>query len=144
MKTLVTVGLGLSVALLTACAATPAKQAAADTTATTATTATTTAPVATASAPVAATNTFTQSVRQFDCNTGISVLVKYLSSEQVAVQVQNYAATLTIAPAASGSRYVATQGLFGFGGEWHEKGNMGVFAAKNVHGTPIQMTCQAA
>lgn len=141
MKTLVTAGLGLSVALLTACAATPAKQAAADTTATTTTT---TAPVATASAPVAATNTFTQSVRQFDCNTGISVLVKYLNTEQVAVQVQNYAATLTIAPAASGSRYVATQGLFGFGGEWHEKGNMGVFAAKNVHGTPIQMTCQAA
>lgn len=136
MKKLITVGLGLSVALLTACAASPAKQS------TTTATTNTAAPVATTQ--VAATNTFTQSVRQFDCNTGVSVLVKYLNTEQVAVQVQNYTATLNIAPAASGSRYVATQGLFGFGGEWHEKGNMGLLSAKNVHGTPIQMTCQAA
>lgn len=136
MKKLITAGLGLSVALLTACAASPAKQS------TTTATTNTAAPVATTQ--VAATNTFTQSVRQFDCNAGLSVLVKYLNTEQVAVQVQNYTATLNIAPAASGSRYVATQGLFGFGGEWHEKGNMGLLSAKNVHGTPIQMTCQAA
>lgn len=139
MKKLITVGLGLSVALLTACAASPAKQS------TTTATTNTPAPVAkTQVAAPAATNTFTQSVRQFDCNAGLSVLVKYLNTEQVAVQVQNYTATLNIAPAASGSRYVATQGLFGFGGEWHEKGNMGLLSAKNVHGTPIQMTCQAA
>lgn len=137
MKKLITVGLGLSVALLTACAASPAKQS------TTTATTNTAAPVATTQV-TAATNTFTQSVRQFDCNAGLSVLVKYLNTEQVAVQVQNYTATLNIAPAASGSRYVATQGLFGFGGEWHEKGNMGLLSAKNVHGTPIQMTCQAA
>lgn len=128
MKKFMIAGVGLSVALLTACAGTTTSKP-------------TTSP---ASTPAAQAPAQTATVRQFDCNTGLSVLVKYLNDEQVAVQVQNYTATLNIAPAASGSRYVATQGLFGFGGEWHEKGNMGLLSAKNVHGTPIQMTCQAA
>lgn len=128
MKKFMIAGVGLSVALLTACAGTTTSKP-------------TTSP---ASTPAAQAPAQTATVRQFDCNTGLSVLVKYLNDEQVAVQVQNYTATLNIAPAASGSRYVATQGLFGFGGEWHEKGNMGLLSAKNVHGSPIQMTCQAA
>ena len=130
MKKLVIAGMGASLALLTACTGTTTSKPAVTTP---------------ASTPVAAKTAQTQTtVRQFDCNTGLSVLVKYLNDEQVAIQVQNYAATLNIAPAASGSRYVSTQGLFGFGGEWHEKGNLGMLAAKNVHGKPIEMTCQAA
>ncbi|MFL1731478.1 MliC family protein [Moraxella oculi] len=81
--------------------------------------------------------------REFSCDNGLVVSTSYLSDEKIMLKTREFQGILTIAPSGSGSRYVSNQGLFGYGGEWHEKGNIGILSAKNVHGQPIQTTCQA-
>ena len=90
--------------------------------------------------------TVSQHTRAFNCpELGSTVHVKHLTAEQIQLSMQhsaqNYQATLTLAPSASGARYVSTSGLFGYGGEWHEKGNQAVFSYKGIHGSPATTTC---
>lgn len=80
-------------------------------------------------------------VTKFECNNGLAVTVKTLANDQIYLTTQKYTATMALAPAASGERYVATQGLFGYGGEWHQKGNEAVLSYKGVHGTNGQVNC---
>lgn len=102
-------------------------------------TATTSTATSQAPAPVAQVTSQT-----YDCDNGLALNVRYLGTDKVQVSMQGYTGELTIAQSASGSRYVSNTGLFGYGGEWHQKGNMGILAAKNIHGTPIQTVCQKA
>ncbi len=96
----------------------------------------------TSKAPAPAAQTVT--THTYDCDNGLALNVSYLGTDKVQVSMQGYTGELAIAQSASGSRYVSNTGLFGYGGEWHQKGNMGILAAKNIHGTPIQTVCQKA
>lgn len=80
---------------------------------------------------------------RFQCDNGLTVFVKQLSTEQIQLNVQNYQAVLDLAPAGSGERYLSTKGLFGTGGEWHQKGNEAFFGYKGVHGAIGSTTCTA-
>lgn len=80
-------------------------------------------------------------VTKFECNNGLTVTVKTLADDKIYLTTQKYTATMALAPAGSGERYVATQGLFGYGGEWHQKGNEAVFSYKGVHGANGQTSC---
>lgn len=90
-------------------------------------------------------NTKTKTVQagqtRFQCDNGLTVFVKQLSPEQIQLNVQNYQAVLDLSPAASGERYLSTKGLFGTGGEWHQKGNEAYFGYKGVHGAVGATTC---
>lgn len=76
------------------------------------------------------------------CDNGIQVQATQLSDESVGIKVDNYTATLKIAPSGSGSRYVSNQGLFGSGGEWHTKGHEAHFAYTGVHGAKGETVCR--
>lgn len=78
---------------------------------------------------------------RFQCDNGLTVFVKQLNTEQIQLNVQNYQATMDLAPAGSGERYLTTKGLFGTGGEWHQKGNEAFFGYKGVHGAVGATTC---
>lgn len=78
---------------------------------------------------------------KFECNNGLTVTAQRISPEQLQLTTQQYRGVLTLAPAASGERFVATQGLFGYGGEWHQKGNDAVFSYKGIHGADGQTQC---
>ena len=60
-------------------------------------------------------------VQSFSCENGLSVQVRNLSTDQVELRLDDKVATLSSAVAGSGERYVANQGLFGKGAEWHQK-----------------------
>lgn len=81
--------------------------------------------------------------QKFECNNGLSVHITHLGNDQIELNTQTYRATLTQAPSGSGERYTATQGLYGYGGEWHQKGNQAHFSYKGVHGANGATTCNA-
>ncbi|WLF84761.1 MliC family protein [Moraxella sp. ZY210820] len=86
----------------------------------------------------------TSSVTQkFECQNGLTVHVTNLNDDKIQLNTQTYSATLTQVPSASGERYTATQGLYGYGGEWHQKGNQAHFSYKGVHGANGETTCNA-
>lgn len=60
-------------------------------------------------------------VQSFSCENGLSVQIRNLSTDQVELRLDDKVATLSSAVAGSGERYVANQGLFGKGAEWHQK-----------------------
>lgn len=81
--------------------------------------------------------------QHFECDNGLTAIVKYLNADQIHLTVQNYQAVLTLAPSASGARYVTDKGLFGYGGEWHQKGTReAFFSYKGVHGSPGDSICK--
>ena len=59
---------------------------------------------------------------RFSCENGLSVQVRSLSNSQIELRLDDKQAVLNSAVAASGERYTATEGLFGKGAEWHQKG----------------------
>lgn len=85
----------------------------------------------------------TATTQKFECNNGLTVHVTHLGNDQIELNTQTYSATLTQAPSGSGERYTATQGLYGYGGEWHQKGNQAHFSYKGVHGANGATTCNA-
>ena len=60
---------------------------------------------------------------------GLSVQIRNLSTDQVELRLDDKVATLSSAVAGSGERYVANQGLFGKGAEWHQKGSEAFFGS---------------
>lgn len=100
-------------------------------------TSTATAPVAT---PVSA------SVQKFSCNIGLDVTIKHLGNDQIELTTSPDVkrAVLSQAPSGSGERYVTNTGLWGNGGEWHQKGGEAHFSYVGVHGgQPKSATCTA-
>lgn len=83
------------------------------------------------------------SSKTFLCQNGIAPTLNYINDSQAQITIDNQTSTLTLAPAASGSRYVSETGIFNHGGEWHQKGDLAVFSYKNYHGIPAQTNCQA-
>ncbi|MDO4427754.1 MAG: MliC family protein [Moraxella sp.] len=82
----------------------------------------------------------------FSCNIGLDVTVKHLGNDQIELVTSPDVkrAVLTQAPSGSGERYVTSTGLWGQGGEWHQKGNEAHFSYVGVHGgTPKSAVCTA-
>ena len=82
-------------------------------------------------------------VQSFSCENGLSVQVRNLSTNQVELRLDDKVATLSSAVAGSGERYVANQGLFGKGTEWHQKGSEAFFGFTDPYGNKVETSCSA-
>ena len=82
-------------------------------------------------------------VQSFSCENGLSVQVRNLSTNQVELRLGDKVATLSSAVAGSGERYVANQGLFGKGAEWHQKGSEAFFGFTDPYGNKVETSCSA-
>ena len=82
-------------------------------------------------------------VQSFSCENGLSVQVRNLSTNQVELRLDDKVATLSSAVAGSGERYVANQGLFGKGAEWHQKGSEAFFGFTDPYGNKVETSCSA-
>jgi|GEM_PF-1531438 hypothetical protein len=78
----------------------------------------------------------------FSCDNGMTPSLYYPNDNQVELTLQGATTTLNAATRGSGSRYVSNTGIFGHGGEWHEKGDMAIFSYPGVHGT-AEVSCTA-
>lgn len=78
---------------------------------------------------------------KFECNNGLTVTVVRMTPEQIQLTTQQYRAVMTQAVSGSGERFVATQGLYGYGGEWHQSGDEAHFSYKGVHGNHGETSC---
>lgn len=81
-------------------------------------------------------------VQHFSCDNGAQPIIRVLNHDQIEFTSPLGDATPTvmnIAPAASGSLYVAKTGVYGKGGEWHQKGNTAIFTYYDV-GSPATCT----
>ncbi|OFO67579.1 hypothetical protein HMPREF3022_07245 [Neisseria sp. HMSC065C04] len=82
-------------------------------------------------------------VQLFSCENGLSVQVRNLSTNQIELRLDDKVATLSSAVAGSGERYVANQGLFGKGAEWHQKGSEAFFGFTDPYGNKVETSCSA-
>lgn len=82
-------------------------------------------------------------VQSFSCENGLSVQVRNLSTNQVELRLDDKVATLSSAVAGSGERYLANQGLFGKGAEWHQKGSEAFFGFTDPYGNKVETSCSA-
>lgn len=97
----------------------------------------------TTNASAVVTSDYQPSAKIFLCDNGMAPSLYYPNDSQAQLTLEGVTTTLNIATTASGERYVASSGIFGHGGEWHQKGDMAVFSYKGVHGTPAQVNCTA-
>ncbi len=77
----------------------------------------------------------------FQCDNGLTVKVQNAGEDKVKVSVDGREALMSIAPSGSGERYVASSGLWGHGGEWHQKGAQAHFAYTGLHGAKGETAC---
>lgn len=82
-------------------------------------------------------------VQKFSCENGLSVQVRNLNTNQVELRLDDKVATLSSAVAGSGERYIANQGLFGKGAEWHQKGSEAFFGFTDPYGNKVETSCSA-
>ncbi len=80
---------------------------------------------------------------RFTCENGLSVQVRSLSNSQIELRLDDKQAVLNSAVAASGERYTATEGLFGKGAEWHQKGGEAYFEFTDPYGNKVNTTCRS-
>lgn len=81
----------------------------------------------------------------FDCEKiGLTAQVRRLGNDQIEIRIDNRTAVLSQVSAASGERYSGNTGLWGHGGEWHQKGDTAVFSYTGVHGNQASVVCRRA
>lgn len=81
--------------------------------------------------------------KRFSCRNGLSVNVRHMGNDQLELRLDDKRAVLKQAVSGSGERYVAKQGLFGRGAEWHQKGNEAIFNFVDPYGNAVETTCNA-
>ncbi|RMX10080.1 hypothetical protein EBQ34_12800 [Vandammella animalimorsus] len=81
---------------------------------------------------------------QFSCENGMTVWVQPRGTEQVEIKLDGKSAVLDIAVSGSGERYVGKTGLFGRGGEWHQKGNQAFFSFYDPYNNLVETNCTGA
>jgi membrane-bound inhibitor of C-type lysozyme len=82
-------------------------------------------------------------VERFTCENGLNVQLRPLGQDQLELHLDDKRATLVRAVSGSGERYVATQGLFGRGAEWHQKGGEAFFSFTDAGGRKVETPCRA-
>lgn len=91
--------------------------------------------------PVINVDTQPEPARQFLCENGVRPTIQHVSDEQIILTLNNTRTPLYIAPSGSGERYVATSGILGFGGQWHESVGEASFTYQNLQGKTITTRC---
>lgn len=81
-------------------------------------------------------------VQSFACENGLSVRVRHLNNQQIELRLDDKRAVLSSAVAASGERYTASNGLFGRGAEWHQKGGEAFFGFTDPYGNQVETSCR--
>lgn len=81
--------------------------------------------------------------QRFSCQNGLAVHVRHLGGDRLELRLDGKQAVLTQAVSGSGERYVANQGLFGRGAEWHQKGNEASFRFVDPYGNAVSTACRA-
>ena len=81
-------------------------------------------------------------LRRLNVIIGLDAQVRYLDSDRIEISIDNRRAVLSSAVAGSGERYVGTTGLWGHGGEWHQKGDLAFFSYTGLHGAKGDSKCQ--
>lgn len=79
----------------------------------------------------------------FTCENGMEVRVRFLGNEQIRLSTEGSSVVMKRAVSASGERYTADEGLFGGGGEWHQKGGEAVFAFTASRGGDVETSCSS-
>ena len=77
----------------------------------------------------------------FSCRNGLSVTVRHLGNDRVELRLDDKQTVMSAAVSGSGERYVSTNGLFGSGAEWHQKGGDAAFSFKDPYGNAVDTTC---
>lgn len=81
------------------------------------------------------------SAERFSCENGLSVRVRNLGDDKIELSLDNKRAVLKRARAASGELYTGSNGLFGSGAEWHQKGGESHFDFKDPYGNAVSTSC---
>ena len=79
----------------------------------------------------------------FNCENGLAVHVRSLSTDSIELRLDDKRAVLKSAVAGSGERYTSNKGLFGKGAEWHQKGSEAFFAFTDPYGNKVETSCNA-
>ena len=79
----------------------------------------------------------------FNCENGLAVHVRSLSTDSIELRLDDKHAVLKSAVAGSGERYTSNTGLFGKGAEWHQKGSEAFFAFTDPYGNKVETSCNA-
>ncbi len=79
----------------------------------------------------------------FNCENGLAVHVRSLSTDSIELRLDDKRAVLKSAVAGSGERYTSNTGLFGKGAEWHQKGSEAFFAFTDPYGNKVETSCNA-
>ncbi|MDO4907782.1 MliC family protein [Neisseria sp.] len=82
--------------------------------------------------------------QRFECDNGLTAHIQNIGTDKIKIRVQDREGILTLAPSGSGERYVSQTGLWGSGGEWHQKGGEAYFAYTGIHGAKGASTCRLA
>lgn len=83
-------------------------------------------------------------VTHFDCDNGLGVNIRILNTSQIELRLDDKSMVMQNAVAGSGARYVSNSGLFGRGGEWHQKGmSEALFAFTDSYGNAVETTCRS-
>lgn len=85
-----------------------------------------------------------KATQRFQCQNGLTLQVRFLSTDKAEIQLDNQRAVLTNAVAASGERYVSRKGLFGRNTEWHQKGGEGMLNFVDPYGNAVETSCSAS
>ncbi|MBF0803589.1 MULTISPECIES: MliC family protein [Neisseria] len=84
-----------------------------------------------------------QSMR-YSCENGLSVSVRQLGTERIALQLNDKTTVMDHAVSGSGVRYVSKSGLFGSGAQWHEKNGTAIFNFTDPYGNKVETVCNAS
>lgn len=79
----------------------------------------------------------------FNCENGLAVHVRSLSTDSIELRLDDKRAVLKSAVAGSGERYTSNKGLFGKGAEWHQKDSEAFFAFTDPYGNKVETSCNA-
>lgn len=88
-------------------------------------------------------NQYPSDKQYFNCQNGLSVTRQNLSPNEIKITVTGgYTGILQSVKIGKGERFSGNTGLFGYGGDWQQKGDVATFSYTGVHGNQASVTCQ--
>lgn len=78
--------------------------------------------------------------KKFVCENDAEPVIRTLNHDQIELTVDGKATVMNAAVSGSGERYVSATGVYGKGGEWHQKGDTAIFTYHD-YGSPTN--CRA-
>lgn len=81
---------------------------------------------------------------QFTCQNGLTVHIRPVAQGRIELRLDDKQAVLAQDTSGSGERYTGSQGLFGSGAEWHQKGSQAAFSFKDPYGNQVDTACNSS